>query len=275
MPSIQQALQWAQTQLHEDAAREAPLLLCHVLQCNRAHLIAWPEKTLTAEQQQQFDQLVARRRRGEPVAYIKEEKEFWSRPFTVNPHCLIPRPETELLIEFVLQHFDRRQNLHVADLGTGSGAIAVTLACECPAWQITATDIDDDALALAQYNAQRHAANNLRFIKSDWFDALTEHYDLIVSNPPYIASHDKHLQQGDVRFEPDIALAAGADGLDAIRRLCGQAEAYLKPGGWLVIEHGYDQKQAVHDLFFDNGFNNIQQLNDYAGNPRLSAGQRP
>jgi len=275
MPSIQQALQWAQTRLHEDAALEASLLLCHVLHCNRAHLMAWPEKTLSAEQQQQFEQLVARRRQGEPVAYIKGEKEFWSRPFTVNPHCLIPRPETELLIEFVLQHFDRRQHLHAADLGTGSGAIAVTLACECPAWQITATDIDDDALALAQHNAQRHAANTIRFIKSDWFDALSERYDLIVSNPPYIASHDKHLQRGDVRFEPAAALASGIDGLDAIRRLCDQAGNYLKPDGWLVIEHGYDQKQAVHDLFFKNGFNNIQQLDDYAGNPRLSAGQQP
>lgn len=275
MPSIQQALQWAQTQLHEDAALEASLLLCHVLQCDRAHLMAWPEKTLSAEQQQQYEQLVARRRQGEPVAYIKGEKEFWSRAFTVNPHCLIPRPETERLIEFVLQHFDRKQNLCVADLGTGSGAIAVTLACECPPWQITATDIDDDALALAQQNAKRHAANHIHFIKSDWFDALTQRYDLIVSNPPYIASGDAHLQQGDVRFEPAAALASGDDGLDAIRQLCRQAGDFLNPDGWLIIEHGYDQKHAVYDLFFDNGFNNIQQLNDYAGNPRLSAGQRP
>lgn len=275
MPSIQQALQWAQTQLHEDAAREAQLLLCHVLQCNRAHLMAWPEKTLTAEQQRQFEQLVARRQRGEPVAYIKGEKEFWSRPFTVNPHCLIPRPETELLIEFVLQHFDRKKSLRVADLGAGCGAIAVTLACECPTWRITATDIDDATLALAQHNAERHAAKNITFVQSNWFDALTTGYDLIVSNPPYIANDDIHLQQGDVRFEPSTALASGDDGLDAIRQLCEQAGHYLKPGGWLVIEHGYDQKQSVLDLFFNNGFNNIQQLDDYADNPRLSAGQRP
>ncbi len=277
MPTIAQALQQAQMQLQAlsstDARREAELLLCHVLQRDLTHLIAWPEKPLETCHAQQFSQLVARRTGGEPVAYIKGEKEFWSRRFHVDARCLIPRPETELLIEFALQRFQPQQPLSVLDAGTGSGAIAVTLSCECPRWQLTASDIDADALAVAQHNARRHRAGPIRFVQSNWLDAIDTRFDLIVSNPPYIASEDPHLEQGDLRFEPAHALVSGDDGLDAIRQLCRQAGDHLRSGGWLLFEHGYDQQKTVHQLLADNGFHHIEQLHDYAGQPRLSAAQ--
>lgn len=282
MPDIAQLLQQAslqlQTGLHtadrENARRDAELLLCHALGCNTAHLMAWPEKIPDSTQQQHFRQLIRRRASGEPIAYIKGTKEFWSRDFAVDRRCLIPRPETECLIEFVLQRFGTQPSLQLADLGTGSGAIAVTLACERPGWHITATDIDPQTLILAQHNAERHRADNIRFVQSNWFDALTQQFDVIVSNPPYVASGDSHLQQGDLRFEPVTALIAGADGMDAIRQLCRRAGQHLNPAGWLVFEHGYDQKSAAKACLEANGFRHIQQLHDDAGWPRLSAAQR-
>ena len=277
-PSLRHSLLDAQQQLAawldaDEARAEAEWLLCHALHCERSHLYTWPDKTLDSAQRQHFEQLLARRLRGEPMAYIKGEKEFWSRRFEVGSGCLIPRPETELLVEFALAHCDRDHALSLLDAGTGSGAIAVTLACECPHWRISASDIDEAALRLARRNADAHGAD-IRFIRSDWFSAIDARFDVIISNPPYIASGDPHLEQGDLRFEPRQALAAGGDGLDALRVLCSQAPEHLNAGGWLLLEHGHDQMQAVRALLQANGFDNIQQLHDHAGVPRLSAGQR-
>ncbi len=279
MASIRQCLDSAILSLqtnNEDARLDAELLLAHVLQCDLSHLIAWPEKPLTETQQTDYQQLIGQRAQGIPVAYLKGTKEFWSRPFEVDTHTLIPRPETELLIEQLLQRFDRQAALTIADLGTGSGAIAITLACECPNWTVTATDISAAALKLARKNAATHAARNLHFAQGSWFDALGDAcYDIIVSNPPYIASDDPHMQQGDVRFEPQQALSSGADGLDAIRHLSRHAQEWLRPDGWLFVEHGYDQLTQVADCFSRNQFVEITQFHDLAGHPRITAGKKP
>lgn len=275
MQTIRQALSAATALLGtQDAQSETVILLCHVLQCNSAHLIAWPDKALETEHYRAFEKLLHLRQQGIPIAYIKGEKEFWSRSFIVNEHTLIPRPETELLIEFMLKQFDATTELKLADLGTGSGAIAVTLACERPRWSITATDISQHALAIAQQNAQRHQAGNINFKQGNWFAALDESQHIIVSNPPYVAQNDVHLKQGDVRFEPAMALHAGNEGLDDIHQLCSKANNYLYPDGWLVLEHGYDQKGPVRQIFENHGFKRILQRDDLCQQPRMTAGQR-
>lgn len=274
MPTIKQTLDRARQQLLRSdlTAQEADILLSHVLRCNNSHLIAWPEKELSDQQLQTFQRCLNRRIEGEPIAYIKGEKEFWSRSFIVNSHTLIPRPETELLVEFVLQKFSDKTALHIADLGTGSGAIAITLACERPDWFITATDNSEAALHVAEQNAERHSPENIEFHSGFWFDALSARQHIIISNPPYVADCDPHLSQGDVRFEPVHALASGQDGLDDIRLLSQQAPTRLLAGGWLIFEHGYDQKTEINCILTACGFTDIVQLDDYAGLPRLTAG---
>ena len=256
-----------------DAALDAEVLLCHVLQCNRTYLYTWPEKSVDAEQENQFKALVAERVRGTPVAYLTGRREFWSLDFAVTADTLIPRPETELLVETLLQKF-KPETLTVLDLGTGSGAIAIALAHERPRWQITATDLSSAALKVAQANAERHQAKNLRLLQSNWFENLgAERFDVIVSNPPYIADSDPHLAQGDVRFEPRGALASGKHGLDDIHQLCAQVAQHLHPAGWFFCEHGYDQKTALRQCFEQNRFSDIVQLDDLAGQPRVTGGR--
>jgi len=236
--------------------------------------VAWPEKALTAQQTAAFSDVLQRRTAGEPVAYITGEREFWSLSLTVNSDVLIPRPETETLVEFVLELLSDRADMKIADLGTGSGAIACALAAEHPQWDIVATDISVPALNIARINAAAHQLDNIRFQQGAWFEPLTEHnFDLIISNPPYVAIGDRHLSEGDVRFEPEAALASGELGLDAITLLTRQAGAYLAAGGWLIVEHGYDQQQAVHDCFERGGFEEIVQLSDLAALPRATAGR--
>ncbi len=278
MPSIAQAIKQASHSLAEtsDSARlDAEVILCHVLNCSTTHLLAWPEKILDAEQALLFNQLIEQRRAGTPVAYLTNSKEFWSLNLKVTPATLIPRPDTETLVEFVLNKFSAKKNLNLIDLGTGSGAIAIAIASERPNWKIVATDISAEALAIAKENAHSHQITNIQFIESNWFKQIEEQrFDLIVSNPPYIAEHDPHLSQGDVRFEPLSALAAGKTGMNDINQITAESKKHLNTNGWLVFEHGYNQKKWVYNCFNHYVFQDITQLSDLSGQARITAGCR-
>jgi release factor glutamine methyltransferase len=275
MTMLVSALDAAVLRLKEssDSARtDVSILLCHVLDCPRSFLLSHPETLLTPEQQQAFGALVARRSAGEPVAYLTGTKEFWSLELKVTPAVLIPRPETETLVEAALARLPADQSLRVADLGTGSGAIALALARERPMAHVIATDISDAALAVARDNERAHCIPNVVFHESIWFAALAgQQFDLIVSNPPYVAAGDPHLAA--LRFEPQTALVAGADGLDALRLIIREAPAYLSAEGWLLVEHGADQGDAVRSLFATAGFSAIETLPDLAGLARVTAGR--
>lgn len=255
-------------------ARDASVLLCHLLGCNTAFLAAHRDDDVDATKMREYVALVERRRAGEPIAYLTGEREFYGRLFHVGPGVLIPRPETELIIDIVRQKFAREAGIRILDLGTGSGCLAVTLALQFPHAEVTAVDVSMQAIEIARGNARAlDAAINFR--ESDWFAALAdERFDLIVSNPPYIAQHDPHLGQGDLRFEPMGALAAGPDGLEAIRRIARDALLHLTSGGWLVFEHGYDQAAAARALLTENGYWSVEQFCDIAGIVRVSAGRR-
>ncbi len=256
-------------------ASEARLLLGHVLDQSAAWLLAHGEQVLDEDDLLAFASLVARRAGGEPVAYLVGRREFFGRDFEVSPAVLIPRPETELLVDIALANVGAGETARILDLGTGSGCIAVTLALELPQAQVTAIDASAIALAVARRNADRYSAR-LRFVQSDWFDALGEEsFDLIVANPPYIAAADPHLAAGDLRHEPVTALASGADGLDALRRIIAGAPAHLAPGGQLWLEHGYDQAPAVQELLFAAGLTEVKQHRDLAGIIRVSGGRLP
>lgn len=277
MTTINQALSDARNRLQSTSpspAVDASSLLCHVLACSTAHLFAWPDKQLSQQQAFLFDDVLQQRVDGIPIAYITGEREFWSLSFKTTSDVLIPRPETETLVEFVLEKFSDSPVLNVADLGTGSGAIACALAVEQPRWRIIATDASTAALEIARINASVHQLENVHFLLGQWFEPIAEQdFDLIISNPPYVAIGDPHLLEGDVRFEPEAALVSGESGMDAITLLTGHAGKYLKASGWLVIEHGYEQKQAVYDCFDHGGFDEIVQLSDIAGQPRVTAGR--
>jgi len=256
------------------ALLDAEILLCQALNQSRSHLRAWPDKQLQPEQIKAFKALLAQRRQGTPIAYITGNREFWSRDFQVSPDVLIPRPDTELLIELSLNLIPTDESVKIIDLGTGSGIIAITLAAERPHAQISATDFSLAALRIAQVNAEKHRINNIQFYHSNWFaDVPDTQFDLIVSNPPYIAEDDVHLQQGDVRFEPQSALSAPEQGLADIRTIAGAARNYLKPGGHLLIEHGYNQQQQAQTLFKDLHYDNVQTYKDLSGQPRVTHGQ--
>ncbi len=278
--NILQALQQARQALSvcdesggESANIDAQVLLCHVLQCNSAHLMTWPEKDLDKNQAASFLQLVEQRKQGLPVAHLTGQREFWSLNFSVDNSTLIPRPETETLVEFILEKFGDRKNLKLLDLGTGTGTIAIAIAHEKPAWQIVACDISEQALALAKKNSERHHTSNTTFILSDWFSNIKEHdFDIIVSNPPYIAEGDPHLRSGDVRFEPQSALTAGETGMTDIEHLCTRAKNHLQKNGWLIVEHGYNQAQIVADCFAENAYAQIEQRKDLSGHTRMTAG---
>jgi release factor glutamine methyltransferase len=254
-------------------ANEARLLLGHVLDKSAAWLLAHGEQVLDEDDLLAFASLAARRAGGEPVAYLVGRREFFGRDFEVSPAVLIPRPETELLVETALANAGA--TARILDLGTGSGCIAITLALELHLAHVTAVDASAAALVVARRNADSHSAR-LRFVQSDWFDALGEEsFDLIVANPPYIAAADPHLAAGDLRHEPATALASGADGLDALRRIIARAPAHLAPGGQLWLEHGYDQAAAVQELLFAAGLTDAEQHRDLAGIIRVSGGRLP
>lgn len=256
-----------------EARLEAQVLAAHALGVNRAWLVAHDTDTLTPAQTAAIEALVARREGGEPVAYILGEREFYGRLFKVTPDILIPRPETELLVEAVLERLPKGKPAQVLDLGTGSGCIAISLALERPLSQITAVDASPAALAIAKENALCLGAANIEFIQSEWYTALdAQKFDIIVSNPPYIPEDDPHLTRGDLRFEPLTALASGSDGLDACRRIVEGAAEYLEAGGWLLLEHGYDQ--SGESLLALAGYRATFTVTDLAGKPRISGGSK-
>ncbi|MFO7788372.1 MAG: peptide chain release factor N(5)-glutamine methyltransferase [Halospina sp.] len=256
-----------------NAAGEARMLLAHQLDCSPSRFRIWPEALVGDDDAETFRSLVAARAGGRPLAYITGEREFWSLPLTVTPDTLIPRPDTETLVEAALA-CPLPEAARVLDVGTGSGAVALALAQERPGWHVTASETCGEALAVAAANA-RALGLKLAFVEGEGLGPFKgEHWDLIVSNPPYIPEDDPHLSEGDLRYEPRSALAAGVDGLDLIRSLIAGAPAQLKPGGWLLLEHGYDQAEAVAELLAGAGFRDCFMQRDLAGNPRVSGGRR-
>lgn len=278
--TIEQAIQHAKQQLIKTGLLDSPLLdaellLCHTLDVNRSYLFTWPEKELTTHQYEQFQQLIEQRLTHQPIAYILGNKEFWGLDLQVSSDTLIPRADTETLIEATLALKPANINqCKILDLGTGTGAIALALKHECPNSEITAVDFSLGALEVAKKNAINNQLN-VNFLHSNWFSALTaKDFDIIVSNPPYIEENDQHIFQGDVQFEPRSALTSGKDGLDDIRLIIDQAWSFLKSDGWLVIEHGYNQAQVMQQLFSDKGYQHYQLHKDLAGNPRISLAQK-
>lgn len=252
---------------------EVQCLLQAVLQVDRAWLLTHPEHKLIDEQHARYAALFERRLIGEPIAYLLASREFYGLNFKVTPATLIPRPETELLVELALQRIPQHCAFRVLDMGIGSGAIALSIAHARPDAEVVAVDTSTAALEVAQFNAQRLGLKNIRLLHSDWFSALhDERFDIIVSNPPYIAADDAHLAQGDVRFEPRIALASGADGLDDIRRIVAEAKAHLNVKGWLLLEHGYGQAAHVRALLLQSGFAGVFSARDLSGIERVSGG---
>jgi release factor glutamine methyltransferase len=272
--NITEALQQASMVLKETSPTprlDAEVLVMHVCRLDRAGLIRRSDAALTGAQERQLQELLARRQRGEPVAYLTGVREFWSMELNVSAAVLIPRPETELLVEKALERIPRDTGWTIADLGTGSGAIGLAVARERPHSRVIATDVSPAALAIAKSNAARFGLTNIEFRAGDWDAALAgDTSDMILSNPPYIWSDDPHLKQGDVRFEPPLALEAGPEGLDAIRHIALHARQHLKPGGWLLFEHGRDQAVAIGALLHHQGYRAIVCHRDLSGHDRVT-----
>jgi len=259
-----------------DARYESQLLLQHTLNVNRAWLIAHENDSLPADIEARFDALLQRRINGEPMAYILGSREFYGLDLNVSPATLIPRPDTEILVDAALEKIPAGTALQVLDLGTGTGAIALAIAHQRPHAHVTAVDASQAALDIAISNSKKLSIANVSFVLSDWFSALNQDkFDVIASNPPYIEAGDSHLNQGDLRFEPATALASGADGLDDIRRIIDGCLIHLKPQGWLMFEHGYNQAAAVAELMAQAGLVNIETFKDLGGNERVTAGKNP
>jgi release factor glutamine methyltransferase len=274
MPDVRHALAEATHRLGDRI--DAEVLLAYALSKPRSWLIAHADDELSLEHASAYKLLIEQREAGEPVAYITGRRGFWSLDLEVTPDTLIPRPETELLVELALEHLPHDKACDVLDLGTGSGAIALAMARERPQAQVIATDASAGALAVAQRNARLHHIANASFAHGDWFAPVGDRrFDVIVSNPPYIESGDTHLQQGDLRFEPMSALASGQDGLDDIRRIVRDAGLHLVPGGWLLFEHGWNQGDASRTLLGDAGFVEVSTARDLEQRDRVSLGRWP
>jgi release factor glutamine methyltransferase len=279
MPTIKTLLAHAANALSshsESPLLDAEVLLGFVLGKPRTYLRAWCDSTPADQQLAAFAALVKQRQQGTPIAYLTGTREFWSRDFTVTPEVLIPRPDTELLIELSLELIPKNQAVKLIDLGTGSGIIAVTLAAERPNAHVTAVDASLAALAVAKHNARQHQLTNIEFHQSDWFTNVPNSlFDLVISNPPYIDSGDKHLKQGDVRFEPKTALIAKDHGLSDIQIIADKARNYLKPAGHLLVEHGYNQAPQVQAIFNALAYDKVQSYQDLSGQPRVTYGRKP
>jgi len=276
LPTVQSLLNSATEQLEtisDTAALDTEVLLCHCLHKNRSFLRAWPDHQPSNEQLVVFQALLERRQQGVPVAYLTGQREFWSREFIVCPDVLIPRPDTELLIELSLELLSKHNPCKIIDLGTGSGILAITLAAERPLADVIASDLSLAALDVARKNAKRLIVENVRFFASRWFDSIDEKdFDLAVSNPPYIPDDDPHLRSGDVRFEPQTALVSDEKGLKDIRLIAEQARQHLKVNGHLMIEHGYNQQAEVQAIFKQLNYRQVATHNDLGGNPRVTSG---
>ena len=252
---------------------DADILLAHVLQKPRGWLFAHDDAHVDEAASRQFQQLLVRRQAGEPVAYLTGQRGFWTLDLLVSPATLIPRPETELLVEQALLRLPEQAACYVADLGTGSGAIALALAKERPLAQVVATDASTDALAMAKQNAQRNGIKNVSFRQGNWLEPLmSERFDVIASNPPYVAAGDPHLAQGDLRFEPAMALSSGTDGLSAIRTIALDARSHLYLGGWLLLEHGWEQGAAIRHLLQQAGYTDVSTVQDLEARDRVTLG---
>lgn len=278
--TVAQCLQLAHDleSISDSARLDIELLLCHILQKNRTYLFTWPDKILSPAQAENFLQLFNRRKSGEPIAHIIGQREFWSLPLAVNNSTLIPRPDTELLVEWVLELFagdSAQQQRSCLDLGTGTGAIVLAIASEKPHWQLLGVDYAVAAVALAEQNRAQLNFNHVQIKQSDWFAAIpAQQFDVIVSNPPYIDPQDPHLDQGDVRFEPRSALIADNKGLADIELIIQQSRNYLDEQGWLLLEHGYDQGRAVRELLVAQQFAQVETRRDYGGNERVTLGRK-
>ncbi len=279
--TVRNVLNQGATLLNGDEAKlEAQLLLQFVLAVDHAWLIVHATDAISDQHKLQFLKLIQRRSKGEPIAYILGEREFYGLPFKVSEDTLIPRSDTEALVEIALEKLDScshgNDGVSVLDLGTGTGAIALAIAHSLPEAYVTAVDASEKALAVAQENAERLEIEQVEFIHSDWFEGLVGHrFDVIVSNPPYIEENDQHLNQGDLRFEPISALASGEDGLDDIRLILADCLAFLKPQGWVMLEHGYKQAEAVQQLMAETGLVEVDTIKDFGGNDRVTIGKNP
>ncbi len=257
-----------------DQERDAELLLCHVCGWERSVIYAFPERKLAPGDWSRLQDLAVQRASGTPLAYLIGQREFWSLPIAVSADTLIPRADTEVLVETALQ-LPLAPSSRILDLGAGSGAIAIALAHERPQWQVHAVERCPRALAVARTNGQRLVPGRVQWLAGSWFEPVRgQTFSLIVSNPPYIDPRDAHLQRGDLRFEPQQALVACEDGLADLRQIIGSALQYLLPDGWLALEHGWDQHHAVRDLLKENGYLDVFVVHDYGGQPRVSGGRR-
>ncbi len=277
--TITEIIQQAVTQLSVTSTSpriDTEILLCKALQVSRAYLYTHPEAILTNTALNTFQGLLDQRLQGHPIAYLVGTREFWSMPLNVSPATLIPRPETELLVEKILALFPNDATLNVLELGTGSGAIACALAKSRPHWQIMAGDISEEALIIAKKNAKTLGIHNIQFLQSDWFSNIPDHclFDVIVSNPPYLAASDPHLQTGDVRFEPKQALISGANGLESLQFIIEHSYNRLISNGYLLLEHGCEQKNAVSAMLLQYGYQTIQCWQDYQGHDRVSSAKK-
>ncbi|WCP66346.1 peptide chain release factor N(5)-glutamine methyltransferase [Vibrio tubiashii] len=272
--TLKKAVQQLQESGSDSPSLDAAVLLCHALDKPRSFLLTWPDKILEAEQLSDFQNLLQRRLSGEPIAYITGEREFWSLPLKVSPTTLIPRPDTERLVEVALDKSSSNQG-DILDLGTGTGAIALALASELPSRKVWGIDLKTDAQQLAQSNATALNLTNTQFLAGSWFEPIPSgtEFALIVSNPPYIEKEDPHLTQGDVRFEPLSALVAEEKGLADIRHIATQARSYLINEGWLMFEHGFEQGEAVRNLLLSLGYDQVETYKDYGDNDRVTIGQ--
>ncbi|KTD39222.1 protein methyltransferase HemK [Legionella moravica] len=279
MIDIRTALNQAVQQLeknHAESRLEAELLLSHVLNKNRAYIFAHPEAVLNPNQLETYQQLIAQRAAGTPIAYLTGQREFWSLNLKVTQDTLIPRHETELLVELALDLIPDTPETCILDLGTGSGAIALAIASERPNWKVIASDFSKAALTIAQENAVALGITNVTFYHSSWFSSLPQHhYHAIISNPPYIAEEDPHLKQGDIRFEPLSALASGQDGLADLQYIIQHSYECLLPDGLLLLEHGYDQKIQLNAILNELGYKNVRSWQDIQGHDRVSGGWHP
>lgn len=272
---IRAAVDIAARQIHHLSASahlDAGVLLAHVLDVERSYIIAHNKKMLSPEQAIHYQQLVERRAQGEPVAYLTGVREFWSLPFTVTPDTLIPRPETELLVELCLNAAEKTDNINACDLGTGSGAIALALAHERPGWRVVATDLSVAALNVARLNSKKLRVNNVDFVQSSWFDELPQQrFHVILANPPYVAAHDSHMQTDGLRYEPVQALVASedCDGYSALRAIATEARAWLTDSGYLYMEHGHDQQSVLITLLSNLGYSEVNGHCDLNGIPRV------
>lgn len=257
-----------------EARQESELLLAAICGISRSHQLIYPDEALPEKQCQQFDSALKRRIAGEPLAYITGSRGFWDMDLQVTPDVLIPRPDTECLVEQALQRIPADARWQIADLGTGSGAIALALARERPRCEITATDLSMAALVIAKENAHLQASKNICFTAGSWFQPIKNRlFEMIVCNPPYIPADDPHLKQSDLPAEPEHALISGGDGLDAIRKIISDSVLHLKPSGFLLLEHGYDQAIKVTELLCHEGFKEIFTEKDYGGNDRVTGGK--